>query len=158
MQVEVHLARAGVEEGADRLEAAVDRRADRVFVHRVGREQREPRLAVLGRFGRAVVVTTCSTCSGVTMAARLPEAGPGAGGVTDRPTAAQRVERGAELADLGAGQVGEEVPPHAVDVDGRGGLERGVPGVGEHRQGHPPVGALGSRATARRAPGRRAAG
>ena len=46
----------------------------------------------------------------------------------------------AQLAHLGAGQVGEEMTAHAVDVDGRGGLERGVARVGEHRQGHPPVG------------------
>src|SRR5437763_1581795 len=75
---------------------------------------------------------TCLACSGVTMAPRLPK-------LRDLPMATDRVERRAELADLRPRQLVEEVTPHTVDVDGRGGLEDGESRVGEHREGDPPI-------------------
>ncbi len=148
VQVEVHLAGARIEERADRLDAAVHRRADRILVGRVGREQRQPRLAVLRRLG---------ACSTSRPPARRVRASPWPAGYGRAP-ALQRVERGTELADLRAAEVGDEVAPHPVDVDRRRRLERRPPGVGEHRQRDPSVGGArlrGPRDPARTRPSRR---
>src|SRR6266542_4589731 len=74
------------------------------------------------------------------MAARLSEDGSGTRGVGRAAPSAEGVEGIAQLPDLAAVEVGEEVPADAVDVHGRRSLERGEAGVGEHRQRDPAVG------------------